>query len=88
MTRVVLAFLALRTESNRRLDAFLLRSTVEWYLRHPDWLASARSGEYLEYYERHYVRRSESEGKCRHGMDWIMRLMQQPESALRRKALP
>lgn len=28
--------------------------TVQWYLDHPDWVARARSGEYRDYYRRHY----------------------------------
>jgi dTDP-glucose 4,6-dehydratase len=31
-----------------------LRSTVDWYCTHPDWVASVRSGEYRDYYRRHY----------------------------------
>lgn len=27
---------------------------VQWYLDHPDWVARARSGEYRDYYRRHY----------------------------------
>ena len=36
-----------------------LRRTVEWYQTNTIWLANARSGEYLKYYERHYVNRPE-----------------------------
>ncbi len=31
-----------------------LQATIEWYRAHPDWVASVRSGEYLNYYERQY----------------------------------
>jgi dTDP-glucose 4,6-dehydratase len=31
-----------------------LRSTVEWYLAHADWVANIRTGEYLKYYARQY----------------------------------
>ena len=31
-----------------------IEKTVRWYLENPDWVARARSGEYLEYYERTY----------------------------------
>ena len=37
-----------------------LRKTVEWYETNTIWLANARSGEYLKYYERHYVNRTET----------------------------
>jgi dTDP-glucose 4,6-dehydratase len=32
-----------------------LRSTVEWYRSHAEWVAHARSGEYLSYYTRVYA---------------------------------
>jgi dTDP-glucose 4,6-dehydratase len=31
-----------------------LRETVQWYLEHPQWVASIRSGEYLKYYQKQY----------------------------------
>ena len=34
--------------------------TVDWYRRNPQWLDHARSGEYRNYYERHYHRRAET----------------------------
>ena len=37
-----------------------LRRTIRWYLEHPEWVASVRTGEYLDYYERNYVRRGEA----------------------------
>ena len=37
-----------------------IRKTIEWYRSHSEWLDHARSGEYLNYYERHYNRRSET----------------------------
>jgi dTDP-glucose 4,6-dehydratase len=40
-----------------------LRRTVDWYRTHSPWLEHARSGEYLNYYERHYKRRAETFGK-------------------------
>jgi dTDP-glucose 4,6-dehydratase len=33
-----------------------LQATVEWYRDHTDWWEPIRSGEYREYYERHYGR--------------------------------
>ncbi len=36
-----------------------MRRTIEWYQRKPQWLARVRSGEYQEYYERHYLHRGE-----------------------------
>ena len=37
-----------------------LRRTIEWYLANSSWLENARSGEYLRYYERHYVNRAQT----------------------------
>lgn len=37
-----------------------MRRTIDWYIQNTAWLENARSGEYLKYYERHYVRRSET----------------------------
>jgi dTDP-glucose 4,6-dehydratase len=37
-----------------------IRRTIDWYLGNSEWLAHARSGEYLKYYERHYVHRPET----------------------------
>jgi dTDP-glucose 4,6-dehydratase len=34
-----------------------LKHTVEWYRSHMDWVHQAKSGEYREYYEKHYVNR-------------------------------
>jgi dTDP-glucose 4,6-dehydratase len=31
-----------------------LRETIDWYRRHPDWIAAIRTGEYLQYYQRQY----------------------------------
>ncbi|MCS6850195.1 MAG: dTDP-glucose 4,6-dehydratase [Gemmataceae bacterium] len=33
-----------------------LRETVQWYIDHPEWVASIRTGEYLRYYEKQYGR--------------------------------
>ena len=37
-----------------------IRRTIDWYLTNTAWLEHARSGEYRNYYDRHYVRRSET----------------------------
>ena len=37
-----------------------IRRTIDWYVQNAAWLEHARSGEYLKYYERHYVRRAET----------------------------
>jgi dTDP-glucose 4,6-dehydratase len=37
-----------------------IRKTIEWYRANSEWLDHARSGEYRNYYERHYNRRSET----------------------------
>lgn len=37
-----------------------IRRTIEWYKSNSVWLDNARSGEYLKYYERHYVHRTET----------------------------
>jgi dTDP-glucose 4,6-dehydratase len=37
-----------------------IHRTIDWYVQNTEWLSHARSGEYLKYYERHYVRRSET----------------------------
>jgi len=34
--------------------------TVDWYKANSGWLENARSGEYLKYYERHYVNRADT----------------------------
>ena len=34
--------------------------TVDWYRKNQLWLQRARSGEYRNYYERHYTRREET----------------------------
>jgi dTDP-glucose 4,6-dehydratase len=37
-----------------------IRRTIDWYQSNTAWLDHARSGEYRNYYNRHYVRRSET----------------------------
>lgn len=37
-----------------------IHRTIDWYTSNTDWLDHARSGEYRNYYDRHYVRRSET----------------------------
>ena len=37
-----------------------IHRTIDWYVLNTTWLEHARSGEYLKYYERHYVRRAET----------------------------
>ncbi|MGI0084718.1 MAG: dTDP-glucose 4,6-dehydratase [Nitrososphaerales archaeon] len=37
-----------------------IRRTIEWYQSNSEWLDHARSGEYRNYYERHYTRRTET----------------------------
>jgi len=37
-----------------------LRRTIDWYRSNPTWLEHARSGEYRNYYDRHYTNRSET----------------------------
>jgi dTDP-glucose 4,6-dehydratase len=37
-----------------------LRRTIDWYRSNPSWLEHARSGEYRNYYYRHYTNRSET----------------------------
>ena len=37
-----------------------IRRTIDWYVLNTAWLEHARPGEYLKYYERHYVRRAET----------------------------
>ncbi|HEY4281630.1 MAG TPA: dTDP-glucose 4,6-dehydratase [Chthoniobacterales bacterium] len=37
-----------------------IRRTIDWYETNTAWLDHARSGEYRNYYERHYVRRAET----------------------------
>ena len=37
-----------------------IRRTIDWYQSNAAWLDHARSGEYRNYYERHYVRRAET----------------------------
>lgn len=39
-----------------------IRRTIEWYQANHHWLDHARSGEYRNYYERHYDRRSQTFG--------------------------
>ena len=40
-----------------------IRRTIEWYETNGEWLEHARSGEYRNYYERHYTRRTETFSK-------------------------
>jgi dTDP-glucose 4,6-dehydratase len=40
-----------------------IRRTVDWYQQNTAWLDHARSGEYRNYYDRHYVRRTETFSK-------------------------
>ncbi len=40
-----------------------IRRTIEWYETNGEWLEHARSGEYRNYYERHYTRRAEAFSK-------------------------
>ena len=35
-------------------NTFPLASTIEWYLRHRDWMDKIVSGEYMSYYEKMY----------------------------------
>lgn len=37
-----------------------IRRTIDWYIHNTEWLENARSGEYLKYYERHYVHRAQT----------------------------
>jgi dTDP-glucose 4,6-dehydratase len=37
-----------------------LRRTIAWYQANTTWLENARSGEYLNYYERHYINRAKT----------------------------
>jgi dTDP-glucose 4,6-dehydratase len=37
-----------------------IRKTIDWYRANSGWLDHARSGEYRNYYDRHYSRRSET----------------------------
>jgi dTDP-glucose 4,6-dehydratase len=37
-----------------------IRRTIEWYQANGEWLEHTRSGEYRNYYERHYARRAET----------------------------
>jgi dTDP-glucose 4,6-dehydratase len=34
-----------------------IAKTVEWYAAHPSWWRKVKSGEYLEYYQKHYLHR-------------------------------
>jgi dTDP-glucose 4,6-dehydratase len=40
-----------------------IRRTINWYRSNASWLAHARSGEYRNYYERHYTHRAETFGR-------------------------
>ncbi len=37
-----------------------LAATIHWYQQNADWLQATRSGEYLGYFERHYIRREQT----------------------------
>jgi dTDP-glucose 4,6-dehydratase len=37
-----------------------IRRTIDWYSSNPLWLEHTRSGEYRNYYDRHYTNRSET----------------------------
>jgi dTDP-glucose 4,6-dehydratase len=37
-----------------------IRRTIDWYSSNPSWLEHTRSGEYRNYYDRHYTHRSET----------------------------
>ena len=37
-----------------------LRETIRWYQANTSWLEETRSGEYQQYFERHYLRREET----------------------------
>ena len=39
-----------------------IRRTIAWYESNSEWLAHTRSGEYRQYYDRHYTRRGETFG--------------------------
>lgn len=39
-----------------------LAETIEWYKKNSEWLRETRSGEYQNYFERHYVRREQTFG--------------------------
>ena len=34
-----------------------LAETIQWYQQNPAWLSEIRSGEYQDYFDRHYTRR-------------------------------
>jgi len=40
-----------------------IERTIDWYQGNTEWLDHARSGEYRNYYERHYTRRAETFSK-------------------------
>ena len=31
-----------------------IRKTIDWYLSHKDWLKNVTSGDYMQYYKKHY----------------------------------
>ena len=37
-----------------------IRRTIDWYQTNSAWLDHARSGEYRNYYDRHYTHRAET----------------------------
>jgi len=34
-----------------------LKQTIRWYVNNAEWLGKIRSGEYKEYYKKHYLER-------------------------------
>ncbi|HTF56951.1 MAG TPA: GDP-mannose 4,6-dehydratase, partial [Planctomycetota bacterium] len=50
-----------RTELGWRAEVAFergLEETVAWYRSNPDWVAHSKSGEYRDYYEKHYKTKS------------------------------
>lgn len=37
-----------------------MKLTIDWYIKNKDWWQKVKSGEYLKYYEKHYVKRERS----------------------------
>ena len=37
-----------------------ISKTADWYVTHQDWWQKIKSGEYLKYYEKHYLLRNSS----------------------------
>jgi dTDP-glucose 4,6-dehydratase len=42
-----------------------LRDTIRWYQENSGWLEATRSGQYRDYFDRHYVRRSQTFSSAR-----------------------